>query len=100
MTPEEAINCIKDVLGSDYHYDETLGYQLTSDDFEWLELAIEALEKQIPKKPKKYSDIGAVGELRYTLYKCPNCGVKNINDDIYYKHCPSCGQALKWGEEE
>ena len=48
MTNEETIKCIKDVLDSDYHYDESLGYQLTSDDFEWLEKAKEALEKQIP----------------------------------------------------
>ena len=40
---QEAINCIDDVLNSDYHYDESLGYQLTSDDFEWLEKAKEAL---------------------------------------------------------
>ena len=32
MTYKEAIKCIEDVLNSDYHYDESLGYQLTSDD--------------------------------------------------------------------
>ena len=50
MTFEEAARCIEDVLNSDYNYDESLGYQLTSDDFEWLETAKEVLEKQIPKK--------------------------------------------------
>lgn len=34
MTNEEAIKCIEDVLNSDYHYDESIGYQLTSYDFE------------------------------------------------------------------
>ena len=34
MEVKEAIKCIDDVLSSDYHYDETLVYQLTSDDFE------------------------------------------------------------------
>ena len=34
MSNEETIQRIDDILSSDYHYDETLGYQLTSDDFE------------------------------------------------------------------
>ena len=48
MKVKEAIKYIDDVLSSDYHYDETLGYELTSDDIEWLEMAKEALEKQVP----------------------------------------------------
>lgn len=43
MNSQQAVKCIDDVLNSDYHYDESLGYQLTSDDFEWLEKAREAL---------------------------------------------------------
>ena len=39
MTASEAIERIDEVLDSDYNFDETLGYQLTSDDFEWLEEA-------------------------------------------------------------
>lgn len=55
MTNKDAIKCIEDVLSSDYHYDESLGYQLTSDDFEWLEKAKKALEKQIPPNAQKSS---------------------------------------------
>lgn len=47
MTAEEAIKKIDEVLSSDCHYDETLAYQLTSFDFEWLEKAKQALENQI-----------------------------------------------------
>ena len=67
MKKQEAINCINDVLNSEYHFDESLGYQLTSDDFEWLEEAKKALEKQIPKRPIEdaYYNEPAV---------CPNCG--------------------------
>lgn len=46
MTIDEAIENIETVLNSDYHYDETIGYQLTSDDFDWLEMAISALRFQ------------------------------------------------------
>ena len=36
MTREEVIECVNEVLNSDYRYDETLGYELTSYDFDWL----------------------------------------------------------------
>lgn len=99
MTPKEAIKCIDDVMDSTYNYDETIDYQLTSDDFDWLEKAKEALEKQIPKKPiiKPWSPA-----------TCPSCGEElSISlGDGYYKHgvhlthCPNlkCLQQLDWSE--
>lgn len=62
MTPQEAINCIDEVLSSDCNYDETLDYQLISYDFDWLEKAKNSLEKQIPKKAKIVNRIRAVLE--------------------------------------
>lgn len=101
MKKQEAINCIDDVMNSEYHFDESLGYQLTSDDFEWLEEAKKALEKQIPKMVTHEA----------TLYKCctcPNC--KNVVDEfkkwgentvrITYKYCYFCGQKLDWGDHQ
>lgn len=97
MKVKEAIKYIDDVLSSDYHYDETLGYQLTSDDIEWLEMAKKALEKQIPKK---------VDIPKWNPDKCPNCGreLSVSLGDGYYQHptflevCPNaeCCQRLKW----
>ena len=100
MKVKEAITYIDDVLSSDYHYDETLGYQLTSDDIEWLEMAKKALEKQVPKKPIKL-----VSELLIRegwTYKCPTClsvcGENKyhleVTQDEFY--CTQCGQALDW----
>ena len=93
----EAINCINDVLNSEYHFDESLGYQLTSDDFEWLEEAKKALEKQIPKRLTHEATL-------YECCTCPNC--KNVIDRfekwgentvrITYKYCHYCGQKLDW----
>ena len=56
---------------------------------EALKVAIQALEKQIPKKPKT--------DDRYVMYICPCC-----NDFIKVSHnyCPNCGQRLNWGCEE
>ena len=52
---------------------------------EALTMAINALEKQIPKKPKT--------DDRYVMYICPCC-----NDFIKVSHncCQNCGQAIDW----
>lgn len=55
-------------------------------------VALEAMEKQIIKKPNKVERI----DLYYTVGKCPTCGV-NINNGM--KHCDNCGQAVTWAEE-
>lgn len=43
MTPEKAIACIDEVLISTVNYDESLEYELSSYDIDWLEEAREAL---------------------------------------------------------
>ncbi|WP_027399838.1 hypothetical protein [Anaerovorax odorimutans] len=66
------------------------------------DLAIQALEKQIPKKIFHEPWVGIDG-VPYDL--CPNCetnlcttGLLANNKDDY---CPSCGQRLDWsGEDE
>ena len=84
MNLKEATKCINNVLNSDYHYDESLGYQLTSDDFEWLELAVEAIEKQTPKKP----------EFEGEYYVCPVCRVYQETSEGNPPYCINCGQRI------
>lgn len=60
-----------------------------------LDVAVEALEKQIPKKP--IGD-GWGGFLKL----CPNCKSKEIYDHKNLeprKHCDNCGQALDWSSK-
>ena len=90
MNTKEAVKCIEDLLSSDVHYDESLGYQLTSEDFEWLEEAKEALEKQTPKKPT----IDEYDDGTYS-YICP-CGAEVKENQAY---CDICGQAIDWSDE-
>ena len=58
----------------------------------YAELAIEALEKQIPKKP--------VGE--WYLLACPICnGVVDEHECNYkFDYCPNCGQKIDWSEAD
>lgn len=60
-------------------------------------MAIQALEKQIPKKPVKDGKWS---------YKCPCCGGDAETDcgDNFYDYrldyCNGCGQKLDWSDEE
>ena len=65
-------------------------------------MAIQALEKQIPKKPimKQYFE-----DLEDECLCCPTCG-EILTDRIpadnktFYFHCMNCGQKLDWSDEE
>lgn len=100
MTPQEAIKNIDNVLSADYHYDETLGYQLTSDDIDWLEESKKALEKQIPRKVKYLNRHGSGSDLyNKDYFNCPSCG-RRLRNKQKDNHCGRCGQALDWSDTE
>ena len=84
MTSEEAIKTIQ-VAIAEVEWEYPLDYSVA------FETAIEALEKQIPKKVIFQS--GFKG-LRY----CPCCNVRFIGWGI--KYCGECGQALDWSEND
>ena len=66
------------------------------------DMAINALEKQIPKKPEYEADVYADGKLVYDYAKCPICGHDfeyGIND-WGCEYCSDCGQKLDWSDEE
>lgn len=73
-----------------------------SKDVEALDAAIEALEKQTPKKPIEYED---------KYYGCPTCGnVTMMKWEKYHDipmskiyglpYCLGCGQRLDWEDAE
>lgn len=77
------------------HSEEEVEY--TTKFLEALDLAIQALEKQEPKKPVIITNGPFDDEV------CPNCKEINIRYPAVgwmYKHCPDCGQALKEIEDE
>lgn len=57
-------------------------------------MAINSLEKQIPKKPYYEGDGYADGYMVYDTWICPNCGKHYEVDYDNYKYCPECGQRL------
>ena len=60
------------------------------------EMAIQALEKQIPKKPIKSEN----QVVRYVnTYYCPTCELGITGTNIA-KWCYHCGQKIDWSDEE
>lgn len=83
MKTKEAIETIKIAIAEvewDYPMDYTIAF----------EKAIEALEKQIPKKPVNYDSV--------PHSRCPVCNnsVKVFEDAHEHHYCLYCGQALDW----
>ena len=77
----EAIECLK-------RNKPTIGYVMLK---ESIDMAIQTLEKHIPKKPYKDNENG-IYEKKY----CPICHRSLFPND---HHC-ICGQAIDWSDEE
>ena len=77
---EELIQRLKE---PDYKY---YGCELSGEE---AELAISALEKQIPKKPSFIDS---------EIFECSNCRWKRSISNIHF--CPTCGQAIDWRNED
>ena len=80
----------------DWLYDDVQG---TADT---LRMAINALEKQIAKKPRKTDSYRGVLKRVYA-YVCPTCGnaclEKYMNERQNTMFCCNCGQKLDWSDE-
>ena len=69
------------------------------DGIEAIQIAIQALEKQIPKKPRKTDSYRGVLKRVYA-YACPTCHnvclEKYMNERQNTTFCWDCGQKLDW----
>ena len=91
MTPATAIEHIKKVA---FCVENEIEEIKASKFITALNTAIEALEKQIPKKPTDKT-------LEYDGYygRCPGCN-RVIYDYKDRNRCYNCGQALDWSDTE
>ena len=96
MTIEETV---KELDGLAMYVEHAFTEEHKHKSFEALQMAIEALEKQIPKEPKCYED---------KFIHCPSCGIgfgykwecypTKVNDYSHIQYCYGCGQMIDWGE--
>ena len=102
MTESEAVEKLKNMRLFMQIEDENNDCKFTEDDYKANDMAIQALEKQIPKKPimKQYFE-----DLEDEYLCCPTCG-EILTDRIpadnktFYFHCMNCGQKFDWSDEE
>lgn len=80
ITPEKAIELLKQM------------YVPVREEDEARDFALSAIEKQIPKTIIPDPDDEIPKFLPFG--RCPACGELICGE----QYCPSCGQALKWGE--
>ena len=102
MTSSEAIEKLKNMRLFMQITDENSEHKFPEDYYKANEMAIQTLEKQIPKKPimKQYFE-----DLEDEYLCCPTCGeilTDRIPADnkVVYFHCMNCGQKFDWSDEE
>ena len=88
MTAEEAIKTIQ-VAIAEVEWEYPLDYSVA------FKTAIEALEKQIPKKPVVVDEEYIFEKDEWEKdYECPSCGNPYADDSF----CSCCGQKLDWSD--
>lgn len=95
MKEREAIDWVKDLKLSEeireFYYAESF--------IKALDMAIQALEKQIAKKPTYEGDGYAPdGTFVFDTWVCPRCGRSYELDYDDCDFCPNCGQNLDWSD--
>ena len=97
MTESEAIEKLKNMRMFMQITDKNIDCKFTEDDYKANEMAIQALEKQVPMKVKNSGE-----RIPFEWY-CPACGELLCDDgykDTYIKYCEHCSQKLDWSDEE
>ena len=95
MTESEAVEKLKNMRLFMQITDKNSEHKFAEDDYKANEIAIQALEKQIPKKPT-YEGDGYAPDGTFVLdeWICPCCETRYEVDYDDYDYCPNCGQKL------
>ena len=95
MTEIEAIELFKErlTLIKEHYAGEVKDYE------EALEIGIQALEKQIPKKPI-INHINTNEDVTEIEYTCSACGTNYVELTPCEEFCPYCGNKIDWSDEE
>jgi rubrerythrin len=64
-----------------------------------MEIAVGAMEKQIPKELIAEGDGYADGEMVYDSFYCPSCD-HCMEEDEVEDYCPNCGQKIYWRKSD
>ncbi|MEG0898478.1 MAG: hypothetical protein RSF40_02050 [Oscillospiraceae bacterium] len=62
-------------------------------------IALKALQKQVPKKVVNFTELLTDGETQYQFDRCPVCNHCLI-EGLDLNYCTECGQKLDWNVED
>ena len=97
MKESEAIEKLKNMRLFMQIEDKNNDCKFTEDDYKANEMAIQALEKQIPKKPIFANNMMTKDK----FLMCPCCEFRFPDSLVFLKtRCWNCGQKLDWSDEE
>ena len=106
MTIEKAIEQLEDLIkeAESHMTGNKIDDEIPIDDKTALEMAIQALEKQIPKKVKREFATEGGCITCFETDVCPACGkdfyIEDLGQTMYCSFCPDCGQALDWSDSD
>jgi len=95
MTNEEAIKVLttmKTSVMSDQYYSDIVRATL----IDAIDIAVDAVNKQIPKKPEKAKEARSGMGYEYYDWFCPTCGRFLAFEPSKGDHHCTCGQAIDW----
>lgn len=92
MNYQEAIELLNELLSKGNFTDQYGDMDDSSHYEEAINIAVKAIEKQIPKKAKNND---YYSEIERFIGACPLCNRYNVSDDDN-NYCYVCGQALDW----
>lgn len=91
MKIEKAIQILDHALKNGYEYLHTEDGDMA------VRSAIEALSRQVPKKPNEILEYDIDLKQHASSYICPTCGSEFTAEWFY---CPVCGQKIDWSEDD
>ena len=98
MTESEAVEKLKNMRLFMQITDKNSEHKFAEDDYKTNEMAIQALEKQIPKKVKIEQWIYTKCDCGYEFSRHHGDGYYSIPLENKTKYCPNCGQKIDFGE--
>ena len=92
MIESEAIEKLKNMRLFMQVEDKKNEHKFAKNDYKANEMAIQALEKQIAKKPRFYAG-------NYYCSACGNLVGNSVFEWRRFKYCDTCGRKLDWSRE-
>ena len=98
MTEREAVEKLKNMRLFMQIEDNKNECKFTEDDYKANEMAVQALEKQIPKKPRNERSSVPLSRTSVRFVDWYKCGKCNFDLSKQFVCCPYCQSVIDWSD--